>query len=77
MTEFSELESFFWCGIFGPPFLDDPSCFSDAFLRRHSHTALQERQAITSDGPRAPFTWQFSATLAAEWMPGLFPEQSQ
>ncbi len=37
-------------------------------------SALVDRGALTSDGPRAPLRLAFPATLAARWLPGLFPE---
>lgn len=36
---------------------------------------LFELEAITSDGPRSPLKPHFPASLAGEWMPGLFPEK--
>ncbi|MDR3488706.1 MAG: Fic family protein [Bradyrhizobium sp.] len=37
--------------------------------------SLIERGVITSESPRASLRLAFPATLAARWMPGLFPEQ--
>jgi hypothetical protein len=37
-------------------------------------SALLDRQVLVSDGVRAPLRLAFPATLAARWMPGLFPE---
>ncbi len=39
-------------------------------------SALSDRGVITSDGPRKPLRLGLPATLAARWMPGLFPEKS-
>lgn len=39
-------------------------------------SALTDRGVITSDGPRKPLRLGLPATLAARWMPGLFPEKS-
>ena len=36
--------------------------------------ALLERGVLTSESSRAPLRLAFPATLAARWMPGLFPE---
>ena len=36
--------------------------------------ALVDRGAVHSEGPRAPLRLAFPATLAARWLPGLFPE---
>src|ERR1700722_17016009 len=38
--------------------------------------ALMERGVLTADGARAPLRLVFPATLAARWMPGLFPEKA-
>jgi Fic family protein len=37
--------------------------------------ALIEQGVLTSDSTRAPLRLAFPATLAARWMPGLFPER--
>ena len=47
---------------------------SDRHARRIV-AALIERGALASDNPRAPLRLVFPATLAARWMPGLFPEK--
>jgi Fic family protein len=39
-------------------------------------SALIERGVLLSDSTRAPLRLAFPATLAARWMPGLFPERS-
>lgn len=36
--------------------------------------ALIQKEVLISDSPRAPLRLAFPATLAARWMPGLFPE---
>src|ERR1022692_2345139 len=36
-------------------------------------SALVEKEVIASDSPRSPLRLIFPATLAARWMPGLFP----
>lgn len=46
----------------------------DRTARRASST-LMERGILVSDGNRAPLKLAFPATLAHEWMPGLFPEK--
>ncbi len=38
-------------------------------------SALMDRGVLGSDSPRAPLRLVFPATLAARWMPGLFPER--
>lgn len=38
--------------------------------------ALLDRGVLTSEGPRAPLHPAFPATLASQWMPGLFPERA-
>jgi Fic family protein len=38
--------------------------------------ALVERGVLAADGARAPLRLVFPATLAARWMPGLFPEKA-
>ena len=38
--------------------------------------ALLERGVLLSETTRAPLLLAFPATLAARWMPGLFPEQT-
>ena len=47
---------------------------SDRHARRVV-AALIERGVLTSTSTRAPLTLTFPATLAARWMPGLFPDQ--
>jgi Fic family protein len=39
-------------------------------------SALVDRGVLISDTPRSPLRLIFPATLAARWMPGLFPEES-
>ena len=39
-------------------------------------SALVDRGVLTSESSRAPLRIAFPATLAARWMPGLFPEQA-
>jgi hypothetical protein len=39
-------------------------------------SALLERGVLQSESPRAPLRLAFPAALAARWMPGLFPEQT-
>ena len=39
-------------------------------------SALLEHGVLTSESTRAPLRLAFPATLAARWMPGLFPEQT-
>ncbi len=39
-------------------------------------SALTERGILTAESTRAPLRLVFPATLAARWMPGLFPEQA-
>ena len=39
-------------------------------------SALIERGVLVSDSTRAPLRLAFPATLAARWMPGLFPEKT-
>ncbi|MCE9524329.1 MAG: Fic family protein [Alphaproteobacteria bacterium] len=48
---------------------------SDRHARR-TIGALVDKGVITSQSPRAPLRLAFPATLAARWMPGLFPEQT-
>ena len=38
-------------------------------------SALVEKEVLASDSPRSPLRLIFPATLAARWMPGLFPER--
>jgi Fic family protein len=38
--------------------------------------ALAERGVLAAEGARAPLRLVFPATLAARWMPGLFPEKA-
>ena len=38
-------------------------------------SALVEKEAVTSESARAPLRLAFSARLASQWMPGLFPER--
>jgi Fic family protein len=38
-------------------------------------SALMDRGAISSEGPRSPLHLAFPATFAPRWMPGLFPEK--
>jgi len=38
--------------------------------------ALIGRGVLASDSPRAPLRMAFPATLAARWLPGLFPERT-
>ena len=38
-------------------------------------SALLDRGVLTSESTRAPLLLAFPATLAARWMPGLFPEK--
>lgn len=40
-------------------------------------SALTERGVLLSDSSRAPLRLAFPATLAARWMPGLFPEKAR
>src|SRR5437763_499161 len=47
-------------------------------VERHARrvvSALMDRGVLASDSPRAPLRLVFPATLAARWMPGLFPER--
>ena len=37
--------------------------------------SLLEKGVLVSDSPRATLRLTFPATLAARWMPGLFPEK--
>ncbi len=39
-------------------------------------SALLDRDVLVSEGTRAPLHLAFPASLAARWMPGLFPEQT-
>jgi hypothetical protein len=39
-------------------------------------SALVEKGVLTSESSRAPLRLAFPATLAARWMPGLFPENA-
>ncbi|MGH6905949.1 MAG: Fic family protein [Geminicoccaceae bacterium] len=39
-------------------------------------SALTERGALTSAGPRDPLQLAFPAALASRWLPGLFPERT-
>jgi hypothetical protein len=39
-------------------------------------SALIERGVLLSESTRAPLRLAFPATLAARWMPGLFPEKN-
>lgn len=48
---------------------------SERSARRIS-SALLEQGVLTSDSPRAALRLAFPATLAARWMPGLFPERN-
>jgi len=38
-------------------------------------SALLERGVLLSDSTRAPLRLALPATLAARWMPGLFPDK--
>jgi Fic family protein len=38
-------------------------------------STLIEKDVLTAEAPRAPLRLVFPATLAARWMPGLFPEK--
>jgi hypothetical protein len=38
-------------------------------------SALIDQGVLTSESTRAPLRLAFPATLAARWMPGLFPER--
>lgn len=40
-------------------------------------SALADRAVLSSESTRAPLTITFPAALAARWMPGLFPEQTE
>jgi Fic family protein len=42
---------------------------------RRISSALLQRGVLTSESPKAPLALAFPATLAARWMPGLFPER--
>lgn len=42
---------------------------------RRVTSALLERGVLTSESTRSPLHLNFPATLAARWMPGLFPEK--
>jgi Fic family protein len=42
---------------------------------RRTISALLDRGVLASTGPRDPLTLAFPAALAAEWMPGLFPDR--
>jgi Fic family protein len=42
---------------------------------RRVTSALLERGVLTAESTRAPLRLSFPATLAARWMPGLFPER--
>ena len=42
---------------------------------RRITSALIESSCLASESTRAPLKLAFPATLAARWMPGLFPEQ--
>lgn len=44
---------------------------------RRITSVLLDAGVLQSDGPRAVLRIAFPATLAAVWMPGLFPEQTQ
>ena len=48
---------------------------SDRHARRVV-SALSKRGVLTSATPRSPLHIKFPATLAARWMPGLFPERT-
>ncbi len=48
---------------------------SDRHARR-TVALLQERGVLVADSSRAPLRLAFPATLAASWMPGLFPDQA-
>lgn len=48
---------------------------SDRSARRIT-AALQMHGVVTSPTPRAPLRFAFPAALAAQWMPGLFPDRS-
>jgi hypothetical protein len=39
-------------------------------------SALTDHGVLTSESSRAPLRLAFPATLAARWMPGLFPERT-
>jgi hypothetical protein len=38
-------------------------------------STLIEKDVLTAEAPRAPLRLVFPATLAARWMPGLFPDK--
>jgi Fic family protein len=42
---------------------------------RRTTAWLQEMEALTSDGTLSPLKLSFPASLATQWMPGLFPER--
>ncbi|MFN2427667.1 MAG: Fic family protein [Candidatus Binatia bacterium] len=42
---------------------------------RRVYTALIDRGVVTTQGTHAPLRLAFPATLAARWMPGLFPDK--
>ena len=42
---------------------------------RRVYTALIEREVLTTLGKQAPLRLAFPASLAARWMPGLFPDK--
>lgn len=48
---------------------------TDRHARRIT-AALIEAGVLASTGPRAPLRLSFPATLAAQWMPGLFPDKA-
>lgn len=48
---------------------------TDRHARRIT-SALLKAEVLTSDNARAPLRLAFPASLAARWMPGLFPEQN-
>ncbi len=48
---------------------------TDRHARRIT-SALLKAEVLTADNARAPLRLAFPASLAAHWMPGLFPEQN-
>ncbi|MGD0225370.1 MAG: Fic family protein [Terriglobia bacterium] len=48
---------------------------TDERQARRIVSALLEKKVLVSDSTRAPLRLSFSATLAARWLPGLFPDR--
>jgi Fic family protein len=69
------MEALLYRGELARSALPDLLNVTDRQARRVVST-LMDRQVIVSETTKAPLRLAFPATLAHEWMPGLFPEKS-